>query len=242
MGGGSYDLSLAITSLFVIFITSFLGAAAPCIVSLRNTFTFINGVKLASYAGSGVLLATGFVHLLLPAHEALSSPCLSPTWLDSYPAWAFLFCVITIAVMQVLEFLMSGNTTNSVLTEQALSITAATTKDGSAPPAPSSDIEQAGPRDAQDTTTASDAPTPCTQHQHCKDEDCNGRSLLPGEKAAGSRQVAGALGALVLSEASIALHSIIIGIALGITSAEEFATLFIALIFHQVLLLLNQRN
>jgi hypothetical protein len=39
---------------------------------------------------------------------------------------------------------------------------------------------------------------------------------------------------LIVSEVSIGIHSVLIGIALGVTSSSSFVSLFIAIIFHQV--------
>eukprot|EP00889_Picochlorum_renovo_P006206 jgi/Picre1/33236/NNA_008561.t1 len=38
---------------------------------------------------------------------------------------------------------------------------------------------------------------------------------------------------LIVSEVSIGIHSVLIGIALGVTSSSSFVSLFIAIIFHQ---------
>jgi zinc transporter 1/2/3 len=38
--------------------------------------------RFAKYFGSGVIIATAFIHLLAPAFEELSSECLSGAWND----------------------------------------------------------------------------------------------------------------------------------------------------------------
>lgn len=38
--------------------------------------------RFAKFFGSGVIIATAFIHLLAPAFEALGSPCLSGAWTD----------------------------------------------------------------------------------------------------------------------------------------------------------------
>jgi hypothetical protein len=42
--------------------------------------------RFAKYFGSGVIIATAFIHLLAPAFEALGSECLSGAWTDY--SWA----------------------------------------------------------------------------------------------------------------------------------------------------------
>ena len=59
-------------------------------------------LQVGSYLGSGIMLSTAFIHLLLPASEFLSSPCLPAVFgEEGYPAWAFLICTIAIIFMQV---------------------------------------------------------------------------------------------------------------------------------------------
>ena len=43
-------------------------------------------VRFAKYFGSGVIIATAFIHLLAPAFEELGSECLSGAWTDY--SWA----------------------------------------------------------------------------------------------------------------------------------------------------------
>lgn len=42
--------------------------------------------RFAKYFGSGVIIATAFIHLLAPAFEELGSECLSGAWTDY--SWA----------------------------------------------------------------------------------------------------------------------------------------------------------
>lgn len=56
---------------------------------------------LLSPAGFGTILSTAFIHMLLPAVQNLSSPCLPESWNERYEAWAYLFVVLSIVFMQV---------------------------------------------------------------------------------------------------------------------------------------------
>lgn len=53
------------------------------------------------HPGFGTILATAFIHMLLPAAQNLSSPCLPESWNERYEAWAYLFVVLSIVFMQV---------------------------------------------------------------------------------------------------------------------------------------------
>lgn len=78
--GNEYDgrLGLRIASIFVIWIGSSLGTLFPIVASspwrayLPRYTCFV-----AKHFGSGVIVATAYIHLLSPAVEALGDPCLS---------------------------------------------------------------------------------------------------------------------------------------------------------------------
>ncbi|EEB96947.1 hypothetical protein MPER_03828, partial [Moniliophthora perniciosa FA553] len=57
----------------------------------------------AKYFGSGVIIATAFIHLLAPALEALGSECLAPAWSD-YP-YALALCMLSIFLLFIIELI-----------------------------------------------------------------------------------------------------------------------------------------
>lgn len=201
-----YNTPLSVAAIFIILIASLVGAGLPGAFSLSSRSEFTTIVKILSYAGAGVLLSTAFIHLLLPSYEALASPCLPDSWLNRYPSWAFLFCVITIAMIQIADFLL----TTLIQRRLAASTTSHNAKDPT----------------AVATTTTS----PCVVHTHCKDEECGGRPLLPTTTSNHLQYTA-----VLLAEASIAVHSVLIGLALGLAGANEIVPLLVALTFHQML-------
>lgn len=58
--------------------------------------------------GFGTILSTAFIHMLLPAQMNLSSPCLPESWTGAYEAWAYLFVVLAIVAMQLIDYLIEG--------------------------------------------------------------------------------------------------------------------------------------
>lgn len=99
-GGDSDDFNLRIISIFVILVGSMFGSLFP-VVSRRVRWLSSRIPKgvfdFAKYFGSGVIvcrarpspvmhslipskIATAFIHLLDPAIDELSSPCLAPGW------------------------------------------------------------------------------------------------------------------------------------------------------------------
>lgn len=68
---------------------------------------------LPALPGFGTLLATALIHMLLPAVEALGNPCLAPFWREAYEAWPYLFVLVAILAMQLIDFAIKAATTGS---------------------------------------------------------------------------------------------------------------------------------
>jgi zinc transporter 1/2/3 len=194
--------------------------------------------------------------MLLPAQELLTSPCLSEGWLSTYPSFAFLFTVLTIIVLQSIDYLINARI--ETICEHVCA---------AHPPAPGAVAAPAGGAAAAPggAAAAAAAGAACVAHKACDDADCNGRELLPHDHKEGGGNAADlehgharahahehehahaglsgderaahlrARSALAVSEVSIAIHSVIIGLALGVTGSDDFVPVFIAIIFHQAL-------
>lgn len=91
-----------ISAVFVILFTSCFGAFFPL---LSSRYSFIKMPSwcffFAKFFGSGVIIATAFIHLLQPANENLSEECLGGVFVQ-YPM-AFAICLIMIFVMFFME-------------------------------------------------------------------------------------------------------------------------------------------
>ncbi|KAF5099592.1 hypothetical protein D0Z00_001602 [Geotrichum galactomycetum] len=76
-------MGLRISSVFVVFIASLLGVMLPLVASRVERINLPSWVYFfARYFGSGVIVATAFIHLLFEANENLSSPCLPDAFRD----------------------------------------------------------------------------------------------------------------------------------------------------------------
>ncbi|KAJ7485335.1 Zinc/iron permease [Mycena latifolia] len=96
------DLGLRIAALFVILFGSTLSALFPVLGTFGANSALLRGwLDFARYFGSGVILGTGFIHLLAPGIEVLGSPCLSPDW-QKYP-YALGLCLVSILAIFVVE-------------------------------------------------------------------------------------------------------------------------------------------
>ncbi|TNY24802.1 Zinc/iron permease, partial [Rhodotorula diobovata] len=82
--GSPYDgnLGLRVGAIFIILVTSGCGTLFPVIA--RRTRLRISDLVYSAfkYFGSGVIIATAFIHLLAPAFDALGSECLTGAWTE----------------------------------------------------------------------------------------------------------------------------------------------------------------
>ncbi|TID29999.1 hypothetical protein CANINC_001511 [Pichia inconspicua] len=93
-----------ISAVFVVLIASAFGSFFPV---LSSKYSFIRMPPVcffvAKFFGSGVIVATAFIHLLEPANDSLSNECLGYPF-DVYP-FAFGICLIVIMLMFFLELI-----------------------------------------------------------------------------------------------------------------------------------------
>ncbi|EED81215.1 predicted protein [Postia placenta Mad-698-R] len=104
-GAGAHTYTgLRIASIFIIMATSMFGAMFP-VVSRRVAWmrTHVPSIvfQFAKYFGSGVIIATAFIHLLSPALTELQNDCLSPAW-GEYP-YALAICLCSIFMIFIVE-------------------------------------------------------------------------------------------------------------------------------------------
>ncbi|KAF2132104.1 Zip-domain-containing protein [Dothidotthia symphoricarpi CBS 119687] len=104
----NYNLSLHVAGLFIILCVSSTGCAFPILVTkfprLRIPPSFLFSAK---HFGTGVLIATSFVHLLPTAFLSLSNSCLSGFWTDDYPAMPGAIMLASIFFVTIIEMVFS---------------------------------------------------------------------------------------------------------------------------------------
>ena len=102
----STNFGLRVASIFIILAASMIGALMPVWLArsskmnVPKQFFFV-----AKYFGSGVILATAYMHLLSPAEAELGDPCLVSI-MGEYD-WAMAIALITIMVMFLLELVVA---------------------------------------------------------------------------------------------------------------------------------------
>jgi zinc transporter ZupT len=108
VGGDTYDMPLHVAALFIIFFVSGFGCAFPILATrfprLHVPASFLFFV---SHFGTGVLIATAFVHLLPTAFTSLGNPCLSDFWTKDYPAMPGAIALGGIFLVTVIEMVFS---------------------------------------------------------------------------------------------------------------------------------------
>lgn len=103
-----YDFKLHIGAVFVILFVSASACAFPLIATkfprLRVPPKFLFFIR---HFGTGVLLATAFVHLLPTAFENLLDDCLGEFWTEKYPAMAGAIALMAVFVVATIEQIFS---------------------------------------------------------------------------------------------------------------------------------------
>ncbi|KAH9795475.1 ZIP zinc/iron transport family protein [Citrus sinensis] len=111
IGGSGHKnkaLKLKIVAILSILIAGAFGVSIPSFGKNISTFHPENNIFFIIKAfAAGVILATGFVHILPDAYESLTSPCLSPKPWQDFPFTGFVAMVSAILTMMVDAFATS---------------------------------------------------------------------------------------------------------------------------------------
>lgn len=106
--GAEYDLVLHVIALFIIFFVSSFACGFPMLAlkfpRLHIPQSFLFAIR---HFGTGVLIATAFVHLLPTAFVSLGNPCLSGFWTTDYPAMPGAIALAAVFFVAVIEMIFS---------------------------------------------------------------------------------------------------------------------------------------
>ncbi|KAF8909309.1 ZIP-like iron-zinc transporter [Gymnopilus junonius] len=220
-GGGSQSyLNLRVASIFVILVGSSTGALFPVLAKRSSWFHVPKAVfDFAKYFGSGVIIATAFIHLLSPALDALSNPCLPSGWRE-YP-YALALCLLSIFLIFITE-LIAFRWGTAKLSKLGKSHDAHGHNLGShAAHGPEGGFESPQRSELQMKLNKADIES-VTEHT---DDTSDHHDHGLGEAV--STQVIG----VGILEFGVVLHSVLIGLTLAVD--EQFKVLFVVLVFHQ---------
>lgn len=160
----------------------------------------------AKYFGSGVIIATAFIHLLSPAISELTSPCLSPAWqVYPYPLALALLSVFSIFIVELVAFRWG-----------------------------TAKLAALGVRhDAHGHglgAHAAHGPEGGMMNNDSNSEKIN-EDLESGQDSKVDLGAAGQIIGVFILEFGVLLHSMLIGLTLAVD--PNFITLFVVIIFHQ---------
>lgn len=234
--GNEYNgelLGARISSVFVVLIASSFGAFFP-ILSSRYSFIRMPPICffVAKYFGSGVIIATAFIHLLQPANEALSEDCLGGTFAE-YP-WAFAISLMTLFAMFFAELLAYRAVENKVagqshshFGDEGLYVKKFADEED--------DVVKDGQKSDADFSQDLENPVPNPYPSHFSHaaEHQDKEVLDTPVNDENKEQYYGQLLNVFVLEFGVVFHSVFVGIALAV-SGEEFKTLYVVVVFHQL--------
>ncbi|KAI1634390.1 ZIP zinc transporter-domain-containing protein [Biscogniauxia mediterranea] len=240
--GGSrhadHNLSLRVGAVFIILFVSTLACAFPILAAkfpgLRMPSNFFFAIR---HFGTGVLIATAFVHLLPTAFTLLGDPCLSSFWTDDYPAMPGAIALAGIFFVTVIEMLLhpARSTPSRVDTadspERPISEKRPLKgRQGSIGRSLSGIVSDGRPKDETTQCEASNdnGTAPTKQSAEVREQGNTPAILTPEQKH--KKEIMHCL----LLEMGILFHSVFIGMALSVSiGGSEFIGLLIAITFHQ---------
>ncbi|KAK4243319.1 Zinc/iron permease [Corynascus novoguineensis] len=106
---GEYDLGLHVAALFLVLAASIFGAGFP-VVAKKVKWVKVpkKAFFISKHFGTGVLIATAFVHLLPTAFGNLNDPCLPDLFTDQYPAMPGVIMMGSMFCLFIIEMYLNG--------------------------------------------------------------------------------------------------------------------------------------
>ncbi|KAM4067236.1 ZIP zinc transporter [Hirsutella rhossiliensis] len=253
-----YNTPLHVGALLIIWFVSSLGCCFPIMAAkfpgLRIPRRFFFAVR---HFGTGVLIATAFVHLLPTAFVSLGNPCLGEFWTKKYQAMPGAIALAAIFLVTVIEMVLHPS--RHVPPPPLVSGTAASghaAPDGHGPgrhlcsgtamlpfrdmgplrgraSSMAQGLSQLNNSPAVDgnqdgaDADADEQPKPEHEPEHDGSESRQEQQLSPELKRRKERLQC------ILLEMGILFHSVFIGMALSVSVGTDFVVLLIAIVFHQ---------
>ena len=233
LGDEAYNLGLAISSVFVVFIVSMIGFLTPVFLKKKKSSFFQITLVACACGGTGVVLTVGFVHILGDAGKYLKDPCLPHSFLDAFPSWADLACNVTIICLILVDFMMrylfEQRMRHKVKIEDIeLDCHAHHFGDDENP----NHSSIASPtRIVMDIASGNEGSLHTVEQPTVHNMDAR----VQPQPANLTNEMILARGSLLFIEMSVSTHSIPVGLALGLQKGSSFTSLFIAVVFHQIL-------
>lgn len=209
-----------IAAIFIVLIAASLGAAIPIFMKYHPGFNLDPFYIICGKCfGIGLILACGLVHMLQPASQSLVSPCLPYEFNTDYPAYAFMYCMLSIFIMHFIDFVVEYYIVYVYLPKKE-------GKSNSSPEVEMKRVEGGETKNKEDTKVDVDEEKKSKILEEIKSHG-HVHSILLVEDLQRTA-------AAYLLEIGVASHSIFIGLTVGISEGSELNTLLVALCFHQL--------
>lgn len=205
-----------VSSVPVLFVVSALGSFTPLLAAYSTRFRVPRWIFDAiKYFGSGVIIATGFIHLMAEAAANLSNECLGPPFTE-YPfaegiALIGVFCIFFFDVIahqrlsvKAKEYLEAGQNGDSLMEFESVGR-----------------LQNEIPKEVEQETNFSKHTNESTEIKEVDKRDLSKLESIYQK----------ILNCVVL-ECGIVFHSVFVGLSLTI-AGNDFVTLYIAISFHQ---------
>jgi len=209
------NIIVIILGVAIIFLFSFTGTIVPLLLK-KKKYIKVDSVLFGSIKifGVGIIVGVAFIHMLIPGDQLLISRNSPYFFREEHPHFCGALVIIGIVFAHLIQVLTSHILQNKIIKKKSKNI--ANTGVGSDSEKTLSitsmkEITDNKPRDA----TASDI---CCLEARDFDDEVDRRE----------KQIV-----FYLVELSVAIHSILIGFAFGLTSVNKIIPLTFALVFHQ---------
>lgn len=214
-------LGARISSVFVVLVASTFGAVFPI---LSSKYSFIRLPSwcffIAKFFGSGVIIATAFIHLLEPAADALGDDCLGDGW-TIYP-YAYGICLVTLFIIFFMELLAFRYVDKKL-----------ESRDGGHSHSHFGDTS-AYVKDKKNAESDEEAKLSSTEENPYPKHFAHANSHVDDDDSKDDLEnFYGKLLAIFVLEFGIIFHSVFVGLALA-TADNEFKTLYPVIVFHQL--------
>ncbi|KAF7559797.1 hypothetical protein G7046_g4345 [Stylonectria norvegica] len=230
--GDAVDLSdkgLRIGAIFIIMAASLIGALSPVFLARQNAvavpkLTFF----ICKFIGTGVIIATAFMHLLAPAIENLTDECLADR-MGGYD-WAEAIALMTVIVMFFVEMLVirfsgdDGDHDHGIDADLDPAMEIIAMKQAQK--------EAVGNNEQLSQTTDLERNSQSDEVGYAPGGDTHLAHQREHKESDAKGGLGGQLLAIFVLEFGVVFHSVFIGLVLGTT--DELVVLLIVLVFHQM--------
>jgi len=221
-----YSVPLHIAAVFIILVASALGAAIPIVLKYSGSRIGDLPIVFGKSVGTGVVLACGFIHMLQPSSQSLTSPCVPWEFNTDYNAYAFLYAMLAGLMLHLFDDVFKTILVGRITKAAAATAAAATaTADGSSTTnSTDGDVEmgktqQANGKGGEDEDHKHEDEHHVSHHVHA-DLSVIGDSVHKTVEA-------------YMIEVGVTVHSIFIGLSTGVVDDPTLRVLLIAFCFHQ---------